>query len=336
VILAVLLVAPTVVLFAAARSSTQDRDRVASQELLGVDYLRALQPLTAALLSAEGDAVAGRPVSTATLTQAASMVDSVTARSADALGLKDRWSGLRVAIAALPSAGPPQAIYAAYGGAADLLLALYQRLEQSSQLANDPQIDTASLQRVAVVDLPQISVGVSRYADLVQLGAGEDIAPIALANLFAQRLEVGPPGRDLVESLQAAVANTASTTLSGDLLGEQDAMRQAVDALSASNSPAGTQITAADVSSAGALRARSADAAAALSGKVLNALGELIGQRRDAARSTLRRDELTLGAAGGLIVLVIVLELTGWRRRRRFEPAVEAAVPERERVGAAR
>jgi hypothetical protein len=245
VILAVLLLAPTVVLFATARSSTQDRERIASQELLGVDYLRALQPLTAALLSAEGDAVAGRPVSTATLTQAASTVDSVSARSGDALGLKDRWTGLRAAIAALPPAGSPQAMYAAYSGAADLLLALYQRLEQTSQLANDPQTDTASLQRVAVVDLPQISVGISRYADLVQLGAGEDITPIALANLLAQRLEVGPPGRDLVESLQEAVANTASTTLSGDLLGEQDGIRQAVDAVSTSNGPTGGRITAA-------------------------------------------------------------------------------------------
>jgi hypothetical protein len=337
VILAVLLVAPTVVLFATARSSTQDRDRVSTQELLGVDYLRALQPLTAALLSAESDAVAGRPVSTATLTQAASTVDSVNVRSGDALGLKDRWTGLKAAIAALPPGGSPQAMYAAYGGAADLLLALYQRLEQTSQLANDPQTDTASLQRVAVVDLPQVSVGISRYADLVQLGAGEDITPAALATLLAQRLEVGPPGRDLVESLQEAVANTASTTLSGDLLGEQDGIRQALDAVSTSNGPTSSRITAADVSAASTLRARSADAAAALSGKVLNALSELIAQRHEAASSDLRRDELALGAAGALIILIVLLEMTGWgRRRRQFEPAVEAVVPERERVGAAR
>jgi hypothetical protein len=336
VFLAVLLLAPAIYLFASARSSTLDRDRTATQELLGVDYLKALQPLSAAVLAAEGDAVAGRPVSTAAITQAMSTVDTVNARSGAALGLTDRWLGLKSAIAALPPQGSPASLYAAYSGVSDLLLALYQRLEQTSQLADDPEVDAASLQRVVAVDLPQISVGISRYADLVQLSAGSQISPAALATLLAQQLAAGPPGRDLVESLQSAVANTSSTTLSGDLLGPQDGMRQALDAVSTADGPNGDRVTAADVATAGTLKAHAADAAAALSDKVLANLAGLIGQRQDAARSTEHRDELVLAGAGALILLIVVLELAGWRRRRPDEPVVPAATPGRERVGAAR
>ena len=62
-ILAVLLIlAPVGVLFVTSRRPAVDEQNRTAQELLGVDYLRALQPLTVALLAAQSEAVAGRSV----------------------------------------------------------------------------------------------------------------------------------------------------------------------------------------------------------------------------------------------------------------------------------
>jgi hypothetical protein len=337
VVAALLLLAPVGVLFVTSRAPAVDEQNRTAQELLGVDYLRALQPLTVALLAAQSEAVAGRSVNTAAMTQAFAAMDAADAREGEALAARDRWQGLRAKIQGLPPQGAPRAMYTAYVETADLMLALYGRVQQTSGLAADPQIDTVSLQRLVATDLPAVNVAFGRYADLTQAGLGGDLPATALAEVLAQRQAVGAPGQDLVDNLQAAVDSTTSVTLSGNLLGEADAMRRSLDALSNAPAPAGSRLAAADVAAANTLRANAANASAALSGKVLDALADLLGQRHRAAGRDLLRANLALGAAVVLAVLIVVLEAAGWPRRRPDAPGEPQPAPRRrELAGAAR
>jgi hypothetical protein len=335
-LLAVVLVVPVVLLFLAARRPAVDEQSRADQELLGVDYLRTLQPLTVALLAAQADAVAGRSVNTAAMTQAFAAMDAADGRDGEPLGARDRWQGLRTKIQSLPGPGAPRATYTAYGEAADLLIALYNRVRLTSGLATDPQGDVVGLQRVVAVDLPQINVAIGRYADLVQVGLGGDLSTTALADVLAQRLAAGAPGRDLVDGLQTAVDSTSSSTLGGNVLGEMDAMRRSLDAVSTATGPTGSRPTAADVSAANTLRANAANASAALSAKVLDALTELLTQRRDGAAGDLLRANLAAGGGIAVALALIGLDAAAWTRRRRMPQPAEAAPARREPVGAAR
>jgi hypothetical protein len=342
ILLTIALAAPLAILFVGARSAASDRNTAANQELLAVDYLRALQPLTSALVAAETDAVAGRAVDPSAMTRATAGMDAADAREGVALGAHDRWQGLRSKIGSLANSGPD--VFTGYDEAADLLVALYARLEQTSGLAADPQGDAFGLQRVAAVDLPQVTVAVARYAALAQTSVSANPSVDTLVTLHTQRLAAGPPGRDLVDSVQSAVASTSSVTLSSNILGEFDAMRQALDAVAASPGPA-DRVTANDAATADALRARVTGAATALSGKVLDALAELITQRRDGARSELTRDTLALAGGLALMALLIVAEVVRFRRRRPRKStvdddsgrgSVDAVLTGREPVGAAR
>jgi hypothetical protein len=337
IVAVLLLLVPVGLLFVTSRQQAIDEQNRAAKELLGVDYLRALQPLTVALLAAQSEAVAGRSVNTAAMTQAFASMDAADAREGDTLGLRDRWQGLRAKIQGLPPQGQPRAMYTAYAETADLMVALYGRVRQASGLAADPWADAVSLQRVVAVDLPAVNVAFGRYADLTQAGVGNDLPASALAEVLAQREAVGEPGRDLVDSLQAAVDSTTSVSLSGDILAEVDGMRRSLDALTNAPVPTGTYLAATDASAANTLRANAAAASAALSGKVLDALAGLLGERHDAAGRDLLRANLTLGAAAVLAVLLLVLEAIGWPRRREEPPGQHQPVSgRREMVGAAR
>jgi hypothetical protein len=333
------LLVPTGFLYAGARGPANDQDGPASQELLGVAYLRALQPLTTALLAAEADAVAGRTVDPAALNQAMSGVDAVDTDTGSTLGVHDRWTDLRRGIQSLTPRGAPRIQYAAYGDMAALLLALYAHLDQTSGLANDPQGDAASLQRVVTLDLPQVMVAAASYGDLAQVDLGDALSPAALAALATQRGAVEAPGRELVESMQSAVAHTSSRTLSGNILGELDGMRLAIDAVNGAADYT-ADLTSAQAAAAGTLSTHVTEAGTALAAKVFDALVELITQRRDAARSDLTRANLALGAAIVLIVGYAAVEaILAIRRRGRepddyYEPSVLAT--RREQVGAAR
>jgi hypothetical protein len=336
-ILAVLLLfVPIGILFVASRSTAVDEQNRTAKEQLGVDYLRALQPLTVALLAAQSEGVAGRSVNSAAMTQAFAAMDAADTREGETLGLRDRWQGLRAKIQGLPPQGQPRAMYTAYVEAADLMLALYGRVQQTAGLAADPQGDVVSLNRVVAVDLPGVNVALGRYADLTQAGVGSDLTASALAEVLAQRQAVGTPGRDLVDSLQAAVDSTTSVSLSGDLLGEVDGMRRSLDALTNAPTPAGNHLAAADATAANTLRANAASASAALSAKVLDAIAELLGQRNDAAGQDLTRANLAVGAAAALAILLIVLEAVGLPRRPEQASDPSQAAARRELVRAPR
>ncbi len=346
ILLAILALAPVGVLFVAARGPAVDQNTAATRELLGIDYLRALQPLTIALMGAQADAVAGRVGAATALSQAVTGMDAADDRDGDALSLRDRWRGLRAQIESLPGQGSPRSVYDAYGDTTDLLLGLYVHVQQTAGLATDPQTDTANLQRVAAVDLPEIAVGIGRFADLTRVSADAELSVAAGAELLAQRQAVNDPGHDLVESLQSAAATTSSPTLSGDVLGELDALRQSLDAV-ATPVPIPNRLSAADVAAADSLRVQGVRSTSALSTKVLAALGQLVGQRRDDGRSRSSRAELALVAGIVVAVLLVVVETAVFVRRRRsapFDPTGEPVddrgpdrdVTGRERVGAAR
>jgi hypothetical protein len=341
VIIAVLLLAPIAVLYDAAHRSAGDRQDAATHELLGVDYLRALQPLTVALLTAQGDAVAGRAVNAVAVSQAVATVDAADGRAGDSLGATDRWSTLRTKIANQPPPGANRAVFDAYSQMADLLLALYGRVQQSSGLAADPEVDTASLQRVSADLLPRVDVAVSRYVDLIQSTAGTGLSAAGAAEVLTDRQLAIASGGDLVDSLQSAVATTSSGTLGSDVLSEFDGMRHALDALAASAAPTVGAMSSADTSAAATLGTSIASASAALSTKVLDALTELLQQRRGAARNDVLRSDIGLGVGIVLIGLFLATDVGGRLRRSRTAPddrvwGAEPAAVRRERVGAPR
>jgi hypothetical protein len=326
VLFALLLLIPAAGLYLQAQPAAADRESAAAQELLGIDYARALQPLTTVLMTAQTDAVAGRAVNDGAVVQAMATVDAADGREGAALSLHDRWQGLRSRIQSLPGGGSAQSMYDAYHEIAELLLALDAQLDQTARLAADPQVDTFGLQRVLAVDLPQITVQYGQYVSLVALGS-------TAAQLEAPRQAVIAAGVDLVGSLASAVAGTSSVTLSGDLLGEVDGMHQVLDAVS----------TAANVNAAaaGALDQHLTQAATALSAKVLGGLDQLVGQRHDDARQEGLRSLAAVGLAVVLVVLYLVVEVA--IRPRRASSTVDypsGQIPVRhagwEHVGAAR
>ncbi|MEH1099662.1 hypothetical protein [Micromonospora sp. CPCC 205561] len=326
------LLVPTTLLFAQAWRLTADDRDLAGRERLGVEYLRALAPVTEALVDAQSAAVAARPASGAALTVAVEAAASVDARIGDELRTQERWAGLRARIEALGARGPadPEAAFATYGEATDLLLALHRKVRETSGLVRDPRSDSFFLQDGAGRDLPEAMVATGRLADLAVLA---DRRPAAdrnrtAAELAALRVAALAPAGDLVSDLRAAVDNSESADLGPSVLTPLDTYQRAVEALAAHSAPA-DHSTGVDQARVAAARLDAQSAAKRLQPVILGELDALLAERRDG----LDRDRrLTVGAA---VLTVLLWGALGWvwfaaaRRARR-----RAAQARRERDGA--
>lgn len=315
------LLIPVGVLFGQAWQGQSDRLEFAARERQGIEYLTTLGQVTTALTDAQSAAVAGRPVDRAAVTRAVDAASAVDDRLGEELRTSERWSGLRVKIEALSSvpAGDKARVYDAYGEVTDLLLALYGKVRENSQLIRDPEADTYFLQDGAAEELPESVIAAGRFADLVVLAAARPAAErtAAIADLNAARGAVLDPAADLADGLQSAVDSTESRTLGANLLSRLDRFRRSMDGLatSAGSLDGRSPLPAADRLNPARIEVQSA--ASELSNAILAELDVLIADRQSSIRTERVVSLVTLVVAVLGCAAPTVLALTGRRRRRR-------------------
>jgi hypothetical protein len=326
---------PAAMLFGQAWQGQAERISFAERERHGIEYLTTLGQVATALTDAQSAAVAGRAVDRNALTRAVDATSSVDDRLGDELRTRERWSGLRVKIEALPAAasGDPAARYAAYGEATDLLLALYSKVRENSQLIRDPEGDTYFLQDGAAEELPEAVIAAGQFTDLVVIAAGRPAAErsAAVGELTVARQNVLDPAGDLADDLQSAVDSTQSRTMGGNLLSRLDRFRRGMDTLAASAStPEET-----DANRLAATRTEVQAAASDLSAAILAELDVLIEERVDGlwTQRWLSVGTMTLAVLLAAIPPAVMLR----RRRPPFQgPAYPAQRETYEVAGAAR
>ncbi|MBY8873082.1 hypothetical protein K7640_14700 [Micromonospora sp. PLK6-60] len=314
-LLALALVAPLGLLFAQNDGNTTDDRDLAARERLGVRYLRALGPVTDALVEAQSTAVARAPVSRAALNAAIEQVAEVDNAVGDELRSHERWAGLRAKIEGLPDRGlgDPEAAYQAYGEANDLLLALYRKVRESSGLIRDPRVDSFFLQDGIGGDLPTATVLAGRLADLVRLAPRRPAAEQAKTGLELAELRVAAfgPANDLVADLRAAVDSSESTDLGANVLTPLDTYQRSLEAFTAFSAPgAGRAAPSSDDLTRAGLAAQAA--AKQLRTVILDQLDALLKERLDA----LDRDRTLARFAAGVAIALLVGLAVALRRGR--------------------
>ncbi|WP_320069174.1 hypothetical protein [Micromonospora sp. RTGN7] len=334
-LLVVALLAPVAFLFAQQRLLTDDDRALAVRERLGVEYLRALGPVTLALVDAQSAAVAGRTDSRDALNRAVEDAASVDTRLGKQLRTHDRWTGLRAKLEALPDRAltDPAAAFVAYGEVTDLLLALHRKVREGSGLIRDPRPDTFYLQDAISEELPESLVATGRLADLAGIAAR---APAAerinmTAELGALWTGAISPANDLVTNLRAAVDSTESNKLGASVITPLDTYQRAIERLDV----LGTPTDASELGQEAATRRNLAALAAVRTDVQVTAkqlqpviLDELDALLRDRIDQLDRARWLAVAAAGAAVLLVAALGavlLAAFRRARQRAAAEQRA-----------
>ncbi|MEU7956445.1 hypothetical protein [Micromonospora humida] len=309
-----------------------DTDReLAERERLGVEYLRALGPVTEALVDAQTAAVAGRPVPRDALDRAVEEAAAVDTRVGGELRSTERWAGLRAKLEGLPSRSltDPETAFTAYGEVTDLLLALHGKIRETSGLIRDPGSDSYFLQDGVGEEMPEATVAAGRLIDLAVLAQRRPAADQArtVGELATLRFAALQPAGDLVNDLQTVVDTSESADIGAGVLTPFDNYQRAVEALGALSQPRG-RAQELDVAKLAAARNQAQTASRELQPVLLDELDRLLRQRID----QLDRDALLILAAGGVAgLLLVALGASGWLTRRgerptgRGTPAVEPA-----------
>jgi hypothetical protein len=318
-LLAVTLLVPVAILFVQLHQIQADKEAFAKRERHGIEYLRSLYQVTTALMDAESAAVAGRSISSDALTRAVNATTAVDDRLGDELSTRDRWSGVRAKIEALPSrnAKDPETSYSAYGETADLLVALYSAVREESDLIRDPDADSYFLGDGVGEELPQALVGAGRLADLAVLAPARSSGQHnnTIADLSSAKDDVSSPVHDLSEDLQAAVNGTSSQTLSGTLLSRLDLYQRNMDALTTATSPLGANQLKVDTTKVATLRTEVQTAAAALGDALFTELDGLVSKRLNDVTSQSR---IATGATTAAVLLALAAIAASVLSRRRL------------------
>ncbi|GHJ11617.1 hypothetical protein TPA0907_59840 [Micromonospora humidisoli] len=297
-----------------------DTDReLAERERLGVEYLRALGPVTEALVDAQTAAVASRPVPRDALDRAVEAAAAVDARVGGELRSTERWAGLRAKLEGLPSRSltDPETAFTAYGEVTDLLLALHGKIRETSGLIRDPGSDSYFLQDGVGEEMPEATVAAGRLVDLAVLAQRRPAADQArtVGELATLRFAALQPAGDLVNDLQTVVDTSESADIGADVLTPFDKYQRAVEALGALSQPRG-RTQELDVAKLAAARTQAQTAARELQPVLLDEIDRLLRQRID----QLDRDALLILAAGGVAgLLLVALGASGWLPTRRRE-----------------
>jgi hypothetical protein len=313
-VLTVLILVPAAVLFASVWGTISDKRESAKLEKQGVEYISALAPLVSALAEAQSSALAGVSDAPGSLTAAVNGVAAVDQRLGADLGTRDRWTGLRQKIDALPKVtGNPVLVFQAHVEVSDLSLALYNSVRNNSELVRDPDNDISHLQQALAIDLPSTVIQVSRMGDLSQLVAtGNAQLQAQLGPQFGAAVQsVNTTVNTLTDNLQAAVDDTDSTTLSGNLVSGLDSFRRGVESLTRGANPGGTPNAATMATAQSQLQTSLAN----LSGITAREMTALLDERLDGLDT---EAVVALGAAVAAVLLVaaaMVLPLTGNGRR---------------------
>lgn len=298
-----------------------DADRgVLERERLGVEYLRALGPVTDALVEAQSAAVAGQPQSRESLDRAVEEAAAVDARIGAELRSSERWAGLRAKLEGLPDRSilDPEAVFTAYGEATDLLLALHGKVRESSGLVRDSGSDSYFLQDGVGEEMPEAMIAAGRLVDLAVLMQTRPASERtnSLGELATLRFAALQPANDLVNNLRSAVENSESTDLGASVLTPFDTYQQAVESMAVSSQPTG-RVPTVDVERLSAARADAQAAANQLQPVILDELDRLLEMRID----DLDRDNRRIIGSGGFAGLLLAGLVTSiWLTRRREDP----------------
>jgi hypothetical protein len=312
-ILAVLALVPTGVLFARTwRDNADDRQQIAL-ERTGLTYLSRLAALINGLAEAQSSALQDVREPPDSLTAAVREMSAVDSSSGADLGTTPRWAGIREKVDKLPEvSGGKVAVYQAHAEIADLVLALYGEVRRNSRLLRDPAADVSNLQQALAADLPTTMVQVSRMGDLATLLA--DTTGPTRATVTAQfglaLLNAQTAVNTLTDSLQNAVDDTSSTTLSGSLVSALDSFRRGVESMTRGANPTGTP----NIATLATAQTTLQTSLTALAGVVTEAIRGILADRADTL--DYRRAEAVVAAAVALLLAVgaLLLPLAGRRR----------------------
>src|SRR6266511_625829 len=317
----VLILVPAGYLFYRVWQTNDDKRDSTKLEQLGVEYLTNLAPLTSALAEAQAAAMQGASGAPASLYAAVARVAATDQRLGDALGTRERWTGLRDKIGQLSGvAGNPLNVYQAHVEVGDLTLALYDEVRNNSTLIRDPDNDLSHLQQAVAVDLPNTVVQVSRMGVLSLMlanvqGSAKDKATqqaILGPQLGVAVQSVNSSVNSLTDDLQAAVDDTNSATLSGDLVTGLDSFRRGVESSTRGANPGGAPNAATMATAQTELQT----AANGLTGLLVREMNGLLKDRLDNLDAQRLEALLAAGVAVLLTLISLVLWLTGRRRRR--------------------
>ena len=321
-----LILVPAGVLFAWVWTDNQDRRDNTKLEQQGVDYLSNLSPLISGLVEAQSSALQGVAAAPASLTSAVARVAAADQRLGDALGTHERWSGLREKTQALPAVnGTVIEIFQAHVEVTDLALALYNSVRKNSKLIRDPDNDLSNLQQALAVDLPGTVVQVSRMGDLSQMVANisgsatqrQQQQAILVPQFGAAVQQVNADVATLTDNLQAAVDDTTSVTLSGNLVSSVDSFRRGVESFTRGADPNGGKPNVGTMATA---QSQLQTSLSGLSAVLVKEMGGLLQDRLDSLDK--RRIE-TLATAVVLVLLIAIAFAMQLASRRDLSAAGE-------------
>jgi hypothetical protein len=325
ILFAVVILLPVSGLFAQAWQSTAEKLSFGERERQGIEYLSALDRLTVALTQAQSVAVNATPVDATALTQALDAVASTDARLGEGLRVKDRWADLRAKIVALSGQSlDPETAYARYGDLTDLLLALYSKVRENSNLIRDPDADSYYLQDAVAEELPQAIVAAGRYADLAVVAARRPAAEQAgtIADLVGAHGDVRSPTDDVADDVSAAMAMAQDRNLSNTVLAKYDQARASLDALSDLDAVLDGKFGADDVAALAKAKTTAIGAAADLAATMVSELDELIDVRLQGLR--FQRGLSIAGMTLAVLIALVPLSVSAIetnRSGRRDQPA---------------
>ena len=312
-VLTILILIPVGVLFASVWGTVSDERESTRLEQQGVEYLAALAPLVSALAEAQSSALAGVSAPPGSLTDAVTAVAAADRRLGQELRTRERWTGLRQKIDQLPQVtGTPLVVFQAHVEVTDLALALYNAVRNNSELIRDPDNDVSHLQQALAIDLPVTVVQVSRMGDLSQLVAKASVQLQAqLGPQFGAAVQsVNASVNSLTDDLQAAVDDTTSTTLSGNLVSGLDSFRRGVESLTRGANPGGTPNPATMATAQSQLQVSLAN----LSGIASREMAALLQDRLDRLDSQALVALISAGTVILLAIAAVAVPITGRRR----------------------
>jgi hypothetical protein len=303
-----------------ANDESRDSTRLERQ---GVEYLTALTPLVSALAEAQSSALQNVAIAPATLSASVARVSALDQRLGAALGTRDRWSGLRDRIDQLATvAGNPVTVFQKYVEVTNLAVALSNAVRNNSALIRDPDNDLSNLQQAVGADLPTTVVQVSRMGDLSLLVAkAQPDQRATLGPQFAAAVQaVSTSVNALTDDLQAAVDDTSSPTLSGNLVTTVDSFRRGVESLTRGANPSGEPNAATMATAQSQLQSSTGS----LAGMLVREMDGLLQDRLDRLAGERRAALLAAGAVVLLVLAAVAVGLTGRRRYRMPPPNNEA------------
>ncbi|NLU77278.1 hypothetical protein HCA58_02490 [Micromonospora sp. HNM0581] len=321
-LLATALLLPVTFLVVQAHQLVDTDHDVVVRERLGVEYLRALGPVTDALVDAQSAAVTGRTPRRESLDQAVEQAAAVDARIGDELSTSERWAGLRAKLEALPERAltDREAAFTVYGEVTDLLLALHDKVRETSGLIRDAGVDAYFLQDGVGEEMPEATVAAGRLTDLATLmnRRSETERIQSLSQLATLRGAALQPANDLANNLRAVVENTESAELGAAVLTPFDAYQRAVETMALYAQPT-DRAGSIDTPKLIAARNEAQQAAKQLQPVLLDEIDRLLVERLD----QLDRDRLLILGAGGLATLLLVgLAANSWMSRSRDRSTV--------------